>query len=166
MRVRCACNNCRGSIVFDVADFAEQNRTSTQIIGQNVRCPHCGYATAITMSLERWSKASSTEGISAGPTVIILLTLLIALVPAIIIAGLIQSGVTIKQIATGGAGASGYVAAGIVGTGALIAAVMWLIFPWLAWSLLSKIHNDLTKIERNTRASRGEIARGRSEAPM
>ena len=151
MTVRCACKNCRGSIAFDAADFAEQNRTSTQIVGQNVRCPHCGYATAITMSLEKWSKLSSEKSLGAGPAIIVLLMLLISLVPAIIVFSLVRSGSTIKQIVTGGAGAPGLVAMAIAGTIALIMAFMWLIFPWLAWLLLSKIHADLVKIEQNTR---------------
>lgn len=151
MTVRCACKNCRGSIAFDAADFAEQNRTTTQIVGQNVRCPHCGYATAITMSLEKWSKLSSEKSITAGPAIIVLLMLLISLVPAIIVFTLIKSGSTIKQIVTGGAGAPGLVATAIAGTIALIMAFMWLIFPWLAWLLLSKIHADLMRIEQNTR---------------
>jgi hypothetical protein len=151
MTVRCACKNCRGSIAFDAADFAEQSRTSTQVIGQNVRCPHCGYATPIMMSIERWSKVSSAEGAGAGPGIIILLILLIALIPGIIVFGLIRSGATVKQIATGGAGAPGLIAVAIVGIVALITAIMWLIFPWVAWARLSKIHAELRKIEQRMR---------------
>ena len=150
MTVRCACKNCRGRIAFDAADFAEQTRTSTQIIGQNVRCPHCGYATAITMSLEKWSNLSSAKTINLGPAIFVILTLAIV-APAAIVFGLIKSGLTIKQIVTGGAGTSGLVAMAIAGTLALIAAVMWLVFPWLVCSRLSKIHTELTKIEQNTR---------------
>ena len=151
MTVRCACKNCRGRIAFDAADFAEQNRTSTQIIGQNVRCPHCGYATAITMPLEKWSKMSSAKTINLGPAIIFLLALVITLVPAVIVFVLIKSGLTIKQIVTGGAGAPGLVAMVIAGTVALITTVIWLIFPWLVCSVLSKIHAELAKIEENTR---------------
>ena len=154
MRVRCACKNCRGSIAFDAVDFAEQNRTSTQIIGQNVRCPHCGFATAITMSLEKWSKLSLPKSGIAARAIIFFLVLGIALVPTVIVLGLIKSGATIKQIVTGDAGAPGQFAMAIVGTVALVTAVMWLIFPWLVCSTLSKIHTDLIKIERATREDR------------
>jgi hypothetical protein len=151
MTVRCACKNCRGSIAFDVSDFAEQNRTATHLIGQNVRCPHCGYATAITMSLEKWARLTSAKTVNIGPAIIFLLALIVALIPAVIVAGLIKSGVTVKQIVTGGAGATGLVAVAIVGTVAIITAVMWLIFPWLVCLRLSKIHDQLMKIEERTR---------------
>ena len=151
MIVKCACKNCRGSIAFDAADFMEQNRTATQIIGQNVRCPHCGFATAITISIEKWSKLSSAKTASAGPAIIALLMLLVALIPAIIVFSLMKSGATIKQIVTGGAGASGLAALAIAGILALIMVIMWLIFPWVVCSRLSKIHAELLKIEEQTR---------------
>lgn len=151
MTVRCACKNCRGSIAFDAADFAEQNRTATHLIGQNVRCPHCGFATAISMSIEKWARMSSARTVNIGPAIIFILALIVALVPAVIIASLIKSGATAKQIVTGGAGAPDLVAVAIVGTIALITTVMWLIFPWLVCSRLSKIHDELAKIEENTR---------------
>lgn len=151
MTVRCACKNCRGTIAFDAADFAEQNRTSTQIIGQNVRCPHCGYATPITISMEKWAKLSSARTINASPAIIVILLLVAALTPTAIVFGLIKSGTTVKEIVTGGAGAPGVVAMAIAGTLALITTVMWLIFPWLICSRLSRIHADLTKIEEHMR---------------
>ena len=151
MTVKCACKNCRGSIAFDAADFAEQNRTATHLIGQNVRCPHCGFATTITMSIEKWSRLTSVKTVNIGPAIIFLLTLIVALVPAIIVVSLIKSGATVKQIVTGGAGAPDLVAMAIVGTVALITAVIWLIFPWLVCSRLSRIHDELMKIEENTR---------------
>ena len=152
MTVRCACKNCRGSIAFDAADFAEQNRTATHLIGQNVRCPHCGFATTITMSIQKWAKMGSARTVNIGPAIIFLLAFIVAVVPAIIVAGLIKSGATIKQIVTGGAGTPGMVAVAIVGTVALITAVMWLMFPWLVCSRLSKIHGELAQIEENTRS--------------
>ena len=151
MTVKCACQNCRGSIAFDAADFAEQNRTSTRIIGQNVRCPHCGYATALTMPIKKWSNASLDKTIHLGLTIPVILALLALLTPAAIVVALVRSGVTIHQIVTGGAGAPGLAAMAIVGTTVLIMAVMWLIFPWLVLSLLSKIHGELGRIEQNTR---------------
>lgn len=156
MRARCACKNCRGSIAFDIADFAELNRTSTQIIGQNVRCPHCGFATAITMSIEKWSKLSTPKTVNIGPAIVFLLALGVTIVPAVIVFGLIKSGVTIKQIVTGNAGAPGMIAIAIVGTVALIMTVMWLIFPWLVCSRLSKIHAELRKSNR-TGAAHSEV---------
>jgi hypothetical protein len=152
MTVKCACQNCRGSIAYDAADFAEQNRTSTRIIGQNVRCPHCGYATALTMPINRWSKVSSPRTFYVGPTLLVILALAGFLIPAGIVVALVRSGVSIHQIVTGGAGVPGDVAIGIAATFGLILAVMWVIFPWLVLSILSKILGELEKIEQTGRA--------------
>jgi hypothetical protein len=103
------------------------------------------------MSIKNWSKQSSAKTVNAGPAIVVLLMLLVALVPVVIAFGLLKSGITVKQIVMGGAGTPGLVAMAIVGTVGLITAVMWLVFPWLAWWLLSRIHAELAKIEENTR---------------
>ena len=151
MTVKCACQNCRGSIAFDAADFAEQNRTSKRIIGQNVRCPHCGYATALTMPFTQWSKVSSPRTIHVSPTLLVVLALIGLLVPAGIVVALVKSGVSIHQIVNGGAGVPGAIAMGIAATFGVILAVMWVVFPWLVLSVLSRIYGELEKIEQNTR---------------
>ncbi len=151
MTVKCTCQNCRSSIAFDAADFAELNRTSTRIIGQNVRCPHCGYATALTMPIARWSKASSPKTVHAGPIILAVVALIALLASAVIIVALVKSGVTFHQIVTGSAGVRGFVAIGIAAASGIVLGSMWLLFPWLAWSLLAKMHADLEQIEQNTR---------------
>lgn len=153
MIAKCGCQNCRSSIEFHAADFMEQSRTSTQVIGQYVRCPHCGFATPLTMSLARWSKMSSTETIQASPAIFIVLALVIALIPAGIVMALMRSGVSLRQIVTGGAGVPGQVALGIAGFLVIIQAIMWLIFPWLVCWRLSKIRAELRRIQQNFHAN-------------
>jgi uncharacterized membrane protein/DNA-directed RNA polymerase subunit RPC12/RpoP len=160
MIAKCACQNCRSTIEFHAADFAEQSRTSTQVIGQYIRCPHCGFATPLTMSLAKWAKVSSTEPVQMSGTVLAVLALVMALIPAVIVVALVKSGVTIHQIMTGGAGIPGTVAMGIAGALALIQAIMWLIFPWLVCWRLSKIRAELRRIERDIRGKQSvEAAR-------
>jgi hypothetical protein len=149
MIAKCECKNCRGSIEFHAADFGEQSRTSTQVVGQYVRCPHCGFATPLTMSLAKWAKVSSTETTYSGGGVLVFLALVTALIPAIIIVALVKSGVTLHQIVTGGGGVPGTVALSIAGAFAAIQAIMWLIFPWLVCWRLSKIRAELRRIEHN-----------------
>jgi hypothetical protein len=157
MTVKCACQNCRGSIAFDAADFAEQNRTSTRIIGQNIRCPHCGYATALMMPMTKWSKASSARTVHVSPALLVILALAGFLIPPGIVVALVKSGVSIHQIVNGGAGVPGAVAMGIAATFGIILAVMWAIFPWLVLSILSNIHDELARIEQNTRHGTVEV---------
>jgi hypothetical protein len=148
MIAKCLCKNCGGSIQFHAADFGEQSRTATQVTGQYVRCPHCGFATPLSMSLARWEKMLATETATGGG-VFVVLALLTALIPAAIVVALIRSGITIHQIVTGGAGVPGEVAMGIAGAFVVIQAIMWLIFPWLVCWRLSKIRAELRRIQHN-----------------
>jgi ribosomal protein S27AE len=101
MTLRRACKNCGGSIALDAADFAEQKPIST--LGQNVCCPHCGVIVANSMSAHN----GSAKSIKAARAIIAILTLVTLLVPAVIVFSLIRSGINIRQIMTGGAGAPG-----------------------------------------------------------
>lgn len=158
MIAKCACQNCRSSIEFHAADFAEQSRTSTQVIGQYVRCPHCGFATPLTMSLAKWAKVSSTESVQVSGAVVAVLALVTALIPAGIVVALIKSGVTVHQIVSGGGGVPGMVAMGIVGAFIVIQVIMWLIFPWLVCWRLSKIRAELRRIENEIHGKRSAEA--------
>lgn len=149
MIAKCACQNCKGTIEFHAADFAEQSRTSTRVVGQYIRCPQCGFATPLSMSIAKWTKFSSTETVQTGGSALVVLALVAALIPAIIVAVLVRSGVTMHQIVTGGAGVPGEVAMGIAGAFVVIQAIMWLIFPWLVCWRLSKIRAELRRLEQN-----------------
>lgn len=161
MIAKCLCKNCKGTIEFHAADFGEQSRTATQVSGQYVRCPHCGFATPLTMSLARWEKVLKSETTSHGGGVLLFLALVTALIPAAIVVVLIRSGVTIHQIETGGAGVPGEVAMGMAGAFVVIQAIMWLIFPWLVCWRLSKIRAELRRIEHNIRARQSVEAASR-----
>jgi hypothetical protein len=90
-------------------------------------------------------------------TLLLVLALIAALIAVVIVVTLVRSGVSVHKIVTGSAGVPGAVVMGIVGAFAIVPAVMWLIFPWLVCSRLSKIYAELLKIENNIQAIQSRI---------
>jgi uncharacterized protein YybS (DUF2232 family) len=150
MIAKCQCQWCDGNIEFDPAEFQESGSGASQIFGQTVACPHCGKETMLTLPLPKMIYPVPAEKKFS------VKVKLIAFGVLILILGYIcficwKFPDAIDDISIGVF--HGFTAIFVIIFAILtfVLACFWLVFPWMVYSLLSKIHGELEKIERNTR---------------
>jgi NAD-dependent SIR2 family protein deacetylase len=50
MFITCPCDKCGQNVEFSSDDFQESSRTVNNVVGQTIKCPHCGKDTALLIS--------------------------------------------------------------------------------------------------------------------
>jgi len=149
--VKCSCQHCGGSIEFDADELERSGSTGRRVLGQVVDCPHCGKPTQLYLNLAEFVAPKT----SVQPKKIKYIWIYI-LAGIVLIVGLAcffgeQIGNFIAEAFPIVGGALGGIISLVVFILVLILAAFWIIFPWMVYSMLGRLHQELKKIEANTR---------------
>jgi hypothetical protein len=152
MLVKCLCQHCGGSIEFDADGLERSGSTGHRVLGQMIDCPHCGKTTQLYLNLAEFVAPKTTR---AQPKKIKYgwLYVLLGIAVVIILACFFGEhvGNFIAKVFPMVGGAVGGLVALAVAILILILAVFWVIFPWMVYSMLGSLREELKRIEANTR---------------
>jgi uncharacterized membrane protein len=156
MLAKCSCQHCGGSIEFDADGLERSGSTARRVLGQVIDCPHCGKSTQLYLNLAefvtpmpaRWPTQAQPKRnrygwlyVLLGITVVIVLTYFFGKKAGNFIAD-------VFPIVGGAVGGLIFLAVAIL---ILFLAIFWIIFPWMVYSMLRRLHEELKRIEINTR---------------
>ena len=156
------CQHCGALIELERAEFNEMGVEANRILGQVVECPQCNRDTVsyVLRNIDNTFAASTIapikkEGVNNFKRLIIITSslMLIGLIALFVV--LIYTSERLQTVTASIAGGIGgivlLIICAIIAILIFILIVMWIIFPWIMYSQLKKIHSILSQIEHSTR---------------
>lgn len=151
MLAKCSCQHCGGSIEFDADGLERSGSTGHRVLGQMIDCPHCGKSTQLYLNLSEFvnpNRPKQPKKIKYG-WFYVLGGILVAIILAYFFGERIGNFIAeIFPIVGGAVGGLILLSFFVL---ILILAVFWIIFPWMVYSMLHSIREELRRIEANTR---------------